>query len=156
MFYVCKLEDTTSTDRRRALGVGAPYTDLSAEVQDTVSITDRGTHTVDYHVKAGTFLTAEMPRGGNWVQEQILIGVFMVKNLPKQSPPERRTFWFGSGQSRRSQYFLWKAHLSKGKMFVVMPEMISDWKNRPTKKKIDCDADISTIREFIFNTICCV
>lgn len=75
-------------------------------------------HTVDYHVKAGTYLTAELPRGENWKQEQILIGVFMVEKLPEQSPPGWRALWFGSSQSPKGQLFLWKAILSKGKCLL--------------------------------------
>lgn len=129
MFYACKLYDIQAYRQWiEALASAGGISARGAKEAEMSMVNHGMDYIMEHVVKAGKYDPVVMFKGGKVVHDQMLMAVFL----------------------RENDYlvYLGKRLLDKGKMYIVLPKMLSD-RDPSTEKKLSCRVELPEVKTFL-------
>lgn len=129
MFFACKIYNSELHRRREEGSVGGFGFSAGGAKEIEVCMEGLGWDSIMKHVvNAGEYDAAVMFKDGKIAHEQMLVAIFLHENA--------------------DYVYLAKRLLDKGRMYVVLPRMISD-RDPTTEEKLSCRAKRSEVEAFL-------
>lgn len=133
MFFACKMYNTKLNHRRGEASVGGFGFTAGGAKEIEVSMEGLGRDSIMKHVvNAGEFDAAVMFKDGKVAHDRMLVAIFLREN--------------------DHYVYLVKRFLDKGRMYVVLPKMLSD-RDPTTEEKLSCRAKRPEVEAFIHDNL---